>query len=210
MNQWMFRLAGSRQDRSAGFPTELRVLLFGARSTAALTLSSRARPTRRVTRVFGSRCTLEVDLDREASLWIGPGHGPDRSARWSSSGAVSQGAPSHGRSGAARAKRPPLLRRDARAVRAVLPVHRRRREMPVPHADALRTTRVMDAVFESCRQAQAAGDAWRREFGKGARHDDRCDRIDRISRLAGGRGAAGTTPRRALRHSIRAQGSSAG
>lgn len=157
-------------SRSAGFPTELRVLLFGARSTAALTFSSRARPTRRVTRVFGSRCTLEVDLDSRTVT-------VDRSGSWPGPlGKVElvwrrfAQARRHLTAGLVRLGRSDLHYFEGMHV---LFEHFYRSiaadaEMPVPHADALRTTRVMDAVFESCRQAQAAGDWWRRELRQGS------------------------------------------
>lgn len=48
---------------AAGCPTELRVYLQGAEVTAQLFSSSAARPVQRVTRVYGTRRTIEVDLD---------------------------------------------------------------------------------------------------------------------------------------------------
>ena len=51
-------------DRGAAcIPTELRVLLRGKDVTASLLFSSTARPAQRVTRVLGSKGSLEVDLD---------------------------------------------------------------------------------------------------------------------------------------------------
>jgi predicted dehydrogenase len=48
---------------TGGIPTELRVLLRGAETTASLTSSCAARPVQRVTRVYGTLQTVEVDLD---------------------------------------------------------------------------------------------------------------------------------------------------
>src|SRR5205085_188738 len=47
------------------FPSELRVLLRGRQATASLTFSGAARPMHRVTRVFGTRSWLEVNLDAQ-------------------------------------------------------------------------------------------------------------------------------------------------
>jgi predicted dehydrogenase len=157
-------------DLSAGFPTELRVLMFGSRSTAALTFSSRARPTRRVTRVFGSRCTLEVDLDsRTVTI--------DRSG--SLPGALGKVELVWRRFAQARRHLTTALVRLGRCDlhyfegMHVLFDHFYRSiaagaAMPIPHTDALRTTRVMDAVFESCRQAQGGGEAWRHQLRHGS------------------------------------------
>ena len=47
----------------AGIPTELRVLLRGQDASATLLFTSAARPAQRVTRVLGTRGSIEVDLD---------------------------------------------------------------------------------------------------------------------------------------------------
>jgi len=44
-------------------PTELRVFLRGSEVTASILFSSAARPVQRVTRVYGTKATMEVDLD---------------------------------------------------------------------------------------------------------------------------------------------------
>jgi predicted dehydrogenase len=48
---------------SGSIPTELRVLVRGAETTASLVSSCAARPVQRVTRVYGTLQTVEVDLD---------------------------------------------------------------------------------------------------------------------------------------------------
>ncbi len=48
-----------------GFPTELRVLLRGATVSAALTFSSSIRPNARITRIYGTCGSIEVDLDAQ-------------------------------------------------------------------------------------------------------------------------------------------------
>jgi predicted dehydrogenase len=50
----------------AGVPTELRVFLQGAEVTATLCFSAAVRPVQRVTRVYGDRGSVEVDLDARA------------------------------------------------------------------------------------------------------------------------------------------------
>ncbi|RMG41780.1 MAG: gfo/Idh/MocA family oxidoreductase [Planctomycetota bacterium] len=48
-----------------GFATELRVLLRGRDMSGALTFTSAIRPHARITRIYGSRASLEVDLDAQ-------------------------------------------------------------------------------------------------------------------------------------------------
>jgi predicted dehydrogenase len=50
---------------TAPFPSELRVLLRGERVTGTLLFTSRARPVQRVTRVYGTKGSIEVDLDAQ-------------------------------------------------------------------------------------------------------------------------------------------------
>jgi predicted dehydrogenase len=46
-----------------GFPTDLRVMLQGQHATASVLFSSTARPVQRVTRLYGTRACVEVNLD---------------------------------------------------------------------------------------------------------------------------------------------------
>ncbi len=153
-------------DVRASFPTELRVSLFGAACTGALTFSSRVRPTRRITRVFGTRCVLDVDLDARAVTSdvaaVLPGALGKTELAWR-------------RLVQSRRHLATILGRlsrcDLHYFEGMHVLFERFYEavttggaMPVPHADALRTTRVMDAVFESCRQAESVGDARRVAF----------------------------------------------
>ncbi len=48
---------------AAGLPTELRVQMRGAETTASLVFSSAARPVQRTTRIYGTRSGIEVDPD---------------------------------------------------------------------------------------------------------------------------------------------------
>jgi predicted dehydrogenase len=139
------------------FPTELRVLLFGARATGALTFSCRARPARRVTRVLGTQCTLEVDLDSRSvtieRTSLLPGAIGKVELAW------------HRFAQARRHLTTNLIRLGRCDLHYFEGMHvllqrfynalASGQAIPVPHADALRTTRVMDAVFESCHQADS-------------------------------------------------------
>ena len=137
----------------ARFPTELRILLFGAACTGALTFSTRVRPIRRVTRVFGTRAALEVDLDartvtadRQASL---PGALSKADITWSRFKQA-------GANLAANVAR--LGRSDLHYFEGMHTLFGRFYDsiasggpLPVSHADAVRATRVMDAVSAACR-----------------------------------------------------------
>jgi predicted dehydrogenase len=50
---------------SPTFPSELRVLLRGERATGSLLFSSVARPVQRVTRLYGTRAAVEINLDAQ-------------------------------------------------------------------------------------------------------------------------------------------------
>jgi predicted dehydrogenase len=139
------------------FPSELRVLLFGGRCTGVLTFSSAMRPIRRLARVLGTQSALEVDLDAR-SVTI------DRAA--SLPGALSPvQLTSHRVAEAARNLRTNLarLRRsDLHYFQGMRLLFERfyaaiatNGQTPVSHADAIRATRVLDAVFESCDHAAA-------------------------------------------------------
>lgn len=48
---------------AGGIPTELRVLLRGSQTTASLVSSCAVRPVQRVTRIYGTQGSVEVDFD---------------------------------------------------------------------------------------------------------------------------------------------------
>jgi predicted dehydrogenase len=153
--RWFTRHVGE------SFPSELRVLLCGETSTGVLTFSSAMRPIRRLTRVWGTRCCVEVDLDartittdRAASL---PGALSKTQLTW-------QRFTEAGRNLHMNLVR--LGRADLHYFEGMRTLFARFYDaiatgghLPVSHADAIRATRVMDAVFESCRRtgARAAG-----------------------------------------------------
>lgn len=137
---------------SATFPTELRLQVFGERCTGAVTFSTRVRPLRRVTRIFGTHGTMEVDLDA-GTVTV------DRSASWP--GALGRLEITWRRLDQARRNFSATLRRfgrrDLHYFEGMHALFRQfhdfidnRGPMPVPHEDALRTTRIMDRIFEAC------------------------------------------------------------
>jgi predicted dehydrogenase len=62
------------------FPTELNVVVRGATVTGTLTFSS-AIPSQRITRVYGTKGGLEVDLDGQVVRSIGPSKAPGAFAK---------------------------------------------------------------------------------------------------------------------------------
>ncbi|HJZ75340.1 MAG TPA: Gfo/Idh/MocA family oxidoreductase [Vicinamibacterales bacterium] len=141
----------------SAFPTELRVLLVGESCTGALTFSTRVRPLHRMTWVFGTRGALAVDLDartvtvdRTAAL---PGALATVETTWRR---LTQ-ARRHVAANLAR-----MARGDLHYFEGMHTLFGRFYEailtggpMPVLHEDALRATRVMDVVFQSCRRSAA-------------------------------------------------------
>jgi predicted dehydrogenase len=133
------------------FPGELRVLLLGDTCSGVLTFSSTIRPIRRVTRVLGTRCALEVDLDAR-TITI------DRTA--SLPGALSKAELTWQRFTQARRNFSTTIARlgrsDLHYFQGMHTLFERfyeaiatRGQTPVSHSDAIRATQVMDAIFES-------------------------------------------------------------
>ena len=139
---------------AAGVPTELRVLLRGEEVTATLFFSAAARPVQRVTRVYGERQSVEVDLDarsvRRLRAPVLPGpfgkmDVPFRQARESLRALVRNAwrflrRDLHYFAGMNR-----LFRHFYRAVAEGGPP-------PIPYAEIRRLTALMDTIFERCRQ----------------------------------------------------------
>ncbi len=128
------------------------------------------RPTRRITRVFGTRCTLDVDLDSRTVSIDRLGSLPGALGKIELVWRRFAQARRHLTSSLVQLGRCDLhyfegmhvlLQRFYAAVTGD-------GAMPVPHADALRTTRVMDAVFESCRRADRADDSPQRLLLRGS------------------------------------------
>jgi len=60
----------------ASFPTELRATLRGEDVSANIVFSSLARPVKRLARIYGTRGTVEVDLDGALARWSKAGSLP--------------------------------------------------------------------------------------------------------------------------------------
>ena len=137
---------------SQGFPTELRAMLIGGKTTGSLMFTSASRPVQKIARVFGTKMAVEVDLDartvrrfRTASM---PGGFAKVQLSW---WAVRESAAG--------------WRRNLRRLRACdlgyfsgmhgmfTAFYRSVREgapMPLSHAEAIRATAVMESIFEAC------------------------------------------------------------
>ncbi len=152
-------------DRRFDFPTELRVELVGRQVTGTVLFSSAVKPRHRLTRVYGTKGTLDVDLngqvirlERDASL---PGALAKLEVPWR------QWREAFGN----------LRRNVVRFWRGELHYFagmetlfrlfyesvRSGSEPPVPYDEALRVTRILDAVFASCRENAAKVAAVRTE-----------------------------------------------
>jgi len=137
------------------FPTELRVLVAGGSCTGHLTFSTRVRPLRRSTRVLGSSCALDVDLDARTVTLDRAAALPGPLAKVELTCDRFKQAGRHLTVNLTRLGRHELhyfegmhtlFCRFYEAISTDGP-------MPVPHRDAFRATRVMDTVFASCRSA---------------------------------------------------------
>jgi hypothetical protein len=134
------------------FPSELRVMLFGQRVTGTLTFTSAARPARRTARILGTRCALDVDLDarsltvdRATSL---PGAFAKVELTWQRFVEASRNLSRN----VTRLRRADLhyfegmhtlFARFYASIETGAPA-------PVSHAEAIRVTRVMEAIFDAC------------------------------------------------------------
>jgi predicted dehydrogenase len=146
--------------RGPGFPTELRVLLLGAQTTGNLLFTSSVAPAQRVTRLYGTRQCIEVDLDarvlrrmRGATLPgpFGKLQVPFRHLREAAGNLAKN------------------LRRFARSdlhyftgmkrlfglfYQAILDGG----EPPIPYDEICRVTAIMDEIFLQCRDSRSPGD----------------------------------------------------
>jgi predicted dehydrogenase len=137
-----------------GFPTELRVFLRGAGTTGNLISSSGARPVQRVTRVYGTRRSVEVDLDGRLlrRVWSPAMRGPFVKVElpWRH---LVEGGRSFARN---------LWRFLSARLHFFSGMHRlftlfyqailQGGEPPIPYQDIRRVTAVMDQIFACCRE----------------------------------------------------------
>ena len=145
-------------DRQFPFPTELRVHLRGERVTGSLLFTSDCKPRHRLTRVYGTRGTLEVDLnaqvirrERDAVL---PGAFGKLEIPWR------QFRESVANLSANLLK---FSRSDIHYFAGMRHLFdsfytaiREGDDCPVPYEEALRVTRLMDEIFTCCRNGDAS------------------------------------------------------
>jgi predicted dehydrogenase len=135
------------------FPTDLRVMLQGRETTATLLFASQARPVQRVTRLYGTRECLEIDLEARSLRRIGPATMPGPFAKLQ--------LPYRDLCEAARALGKNLyrfLRSDLHYFEGMRRLFSRFYEAileggepPIPYGEIRRVTAMMDDIFESCR-----------------------------------------------------------
>lgn len=141
------------------YPTEMLVHLRGKSVTGTLTFSTTI-PAQRMTRVYGTRGTLEIDLDAQTIVRLSPPALPGAFGKLD--------APWSRRREAARAFRRNLwrfARSDIHYFAGLRTLFERFHEAvrspgsewPISASEMLRVTRVMDEIFAACRQADLAG-----------------------------------------------------
>jgi predicted dehydrogenase len=143
----------------AACPTELRVFLKGATTTGTLLFTSAARGVQRVTRIYGTRQVIEVDLDGQVLRRSRPNRLPGAFAKLET--------PFHQLREAGCSLRRNLwrfLRCDLhffagmnRLFRLFYQAVREGGEPPVPYGEALRVTGIMDRAFECCQRQDVRG-----------------------------------------------------
>jgi predicted dehydrogenase len=154
--RWFSRSPG------ASFPSDLTVLLAGDRTSATLIFSSVMRPVQTIARVFGTKSSIEVDLDartvtRYASATF-PGPLVKIELAWRrASQAIANLAENVCR----------ISRADLHYFEGMRCLFERfyesietGTEPPVSHRSALRTTSIMDDIFSQCRRDDPRLTSW--------------------------------------------------
>lgn len=138
---------------SVPFPTELRANLNGHQVSGTLLFTSRVQPFQRLTRIYGSRGGLEVDLDTQlVRLFRSSGY-PGALGRLDAPLRQLREAGSNLKRNFGRFLRGDLhyfegMKRLCDEFYAA--VRNGADEAPVTAAEAIRVTAIMDAIFESC------------------------------------------------------------
>jgi predicted dehydrogenase len=146
------------EETGGGLPTELRVLLTGNDTTGSLVFSSAARPIQRVTRFHGTKSGFEVDLDARVLRHFAKPKLPGAFAKIE--------APIRHLGEAARSATTNMmrfLRSDLHyfaGMNALFQAFYRSivdgTEPPIPYREIRRVTGLMDEIFASCRDGNAA------------------------------------------------------
>jgi predicted dehydrogenase len=154
---------------ATGVPTELRVMLRGEQTSAALVFTSAARPAQRVARVYGERGALEVDLDGRVVRGL---RAPGLPGPFGKLDVPVRQAVEAMRTAARNAWR--FVRSDLhyfagmnRLFRLFYRAVAEGGPPPIPYAEIRRVTAILDAVFADCRR-NAGADACGSEVGEPA------------------------------------------
>jgi len=150
-------MAAWRDVHGAGYPTDLRVMLWGKGVSANLVFSTQARPIQRVARIFGTRQIIEVDMDAQV-IRCQPA--------FTLPGALTKlQVPARQFMEAARNLRRNIwrfARSDIHYFAGMKGIFERfyaairdEGEDPISPAEIVRVTAIMDAIFESCRDDTA-------------------------------------------------------
>jgi predicted dehydrogenase len=141
----------------SNFPTELRAMLVGRRATATIVFTSAARPAQKIARIFGTKLSLEVDLDartvrRFRAATLPGGFAKLQLSWWGVKESLSGYRGNLGR----------LRRRDLSYFSGMRELFERfyraiatGEDIPVTHADAKRATAIMEAIFDACAQRES-------------------------------------------------------
>lgn len=173
-------MASWRDLHQAGYPTDLRAMLWGQNVTGSLVFTTLARPLQRMVRIFGTRQMIEVDFDGQVLR---------RSTRGSMPGALAKlETPFRQWREAGRS----LTKNVQRFIRSDIHFFAGMRSLfakfyasildggPVPIApqEIRRVTSIMDSIFESCRHGsgrqnceEKSGDSLKQNSEKSDFHD---------------------------------------
>jgi predicted dehydrogenase len=154
--RWFSRAPG------ASFPSDLTVLLVGERMSATLLFSSVVRPVQKVARIFGTKSSIEVDLDARTVTRYDSASFPGPLAKielpWRrASQAVANLAENVWR----------IVRADLHYFEGMRCLFERfyesietGTEPPISHRDAIRITSIMDDIFTQCRRDDPRPTNW--------------------------------------------------
>lgn len=142
------------------FPVELRVMLRGTEVSGSMTFSSAARPVQRVTRVYGTRQSVEVDFESRVVRLLTASRLPG------AFGLIEAPIREMKQFGAAAAKNIwRFIRSDLqyfagmnRLIAQFYAAIVRKSAPPIAHDEIRRVTAMMDEIFRVCREGDARRD----------------------------------------------------
>lgn len=150
-----FEIAAQWFSRGEEFPTELRVLLQGSRATASLVFDTAIEP-QRITRVYGLRGTLEVDLEAQVIRCRHKSRLPGALGRLEAPYRQWRESARNFRRNLRRFVRSDIhyfagLRELSRRFYAAIQTGG---DPPIPYREIRRVTALMDEIFEECRSGE--------------------------------------------------------